>query len=309
MKSLISKFTKKRWILNFKLIVLIFFISAFFIETIIYFYIYNPLSTEKVIIHQIADRGWSYNNLEIFYRSMIMQGHKKRANILDYTNSALLYNIDNLDSFDLFNLYFTKISTIESIIQTNLNAESRLLSHFFNSELSLSSSLFCSILRDYDNQFYNEYQSDCEIFNNGGNKVGIKNLIAYSTNYFYNKYHTNFNISYNFDMKTIKSIISDDELSIINDTNFLYLNQAFILLLENFLTDISIYISKYINYLIVNFNIILIIIITEFIVYLMISNSLKNKINKDKSILSIIPSEAIISNEKMTKEFQRLNLN
>ena len=110
-------------------------------------------------------------------------------------------------------------------------------------------------------------------------------------------------------MKTIKSIISDDELSIINDTNFLYLNQAFILLLENFLTDISIYISKYINYLIVNFNIILIIIITEFIVYLMISNSLKNKINKDKSILSIIPSEAIISNEKMTKEFQRLNLN
>jgi hypothetical protein len=308
MKALINKFRKKRWLLYFKIFILVLIICVFFIVTIFINVMSNRFETDKNIIQQISERGWNYNNLGLFYRSMIMQGNKKSSEITKYDNFANLYMYNTLDSYDLFNLYISKVTYIESNVQNNLNGNSALLTKLSAMQKSMSSSSFCSNLLAYDPNFYSMFQSNCDNFNNGNNKVGLTNLIAFSSNFFLNKFNKFIPANYNFDVDTIKSLLSNEDLSLITDTNILFINQAFIILLDYFLNDVTDYNNYNVNFSIIYFVIFIIFTFIEWIFYMIISNSLKNMINKDKAILAIIPSEAITNNEKMKVAFNDLKI-
>ena len=275
MNALINKFRKKRWFFYLKIIILIIIILIFFIERIVLDIVSNPLSSQKLLFQQITDRAWNYNNLALFYRSMIMQGKIKLPLISNYIDFSQLNTVENLDSYDLFNLYSSKVTNIES-----------------------------NILID----FYNNFQTQCNTFNQAQNKVGLKNLIAFSSNFFSNNFNNYFTRDYNLNMIQIKSYLVNSDLAYITDTNFLFINQAFLLLLDNFSFDISNFNNYNQNFSIIKFSLFIGVLIIELICFIIISNSMKKMINKDKAILAIIPSEAISNNEKMNNAFQELKI-
>ena len=308
MNALINKFRKKRWFFYLKIIILIIIILIFFIERIVLDIVSNPLSSQKLLFQQITDRAWNYNNLALFYRSMIMQGKIKLPLISNYIDFSQLNTVENLDSYDLFNLYSSKVTNIESNILIGFNGNSGLLTLSSNMEKSLSSNLFCSTLNNYDIDFYNNFQTQCNTFNQAQNKVGLKNLIAFSSNFFSNNFNNYFTRDYNLNMTQIKSYLVNSDLAYITDTNFLFINQAFLLLLDNFSFDISNFNNYNQNFSIIKFSLFIGVLIIELICFIIISNSMKKMINKDKAILAIIPSEAISNNEKMNNAFQELKI-
>jgi hypothetical protein len=231
----------------------------------------------------------------------------KTSSYKSLDSSALGDKLD-LDSIDLFNIYYKKENDNEGKIQEMSSINSPLLQGFTSMEKSLGQPGFCGILKDFDTSFYNKYQSNCS-YNKSQSFVGLANSLGYINNFLYNNYFTlkgdNVTIS-RLSIQKMTEYLSQPDLAVNIDNSVFLIDQAFISQLSSEFESISNNILNNFYAVISRNSVYLMILIFEFIFFAVLSNSLKDMINKDKAILSIIPSQAISRNEKIKGVFHNL---
>ena len=303
----ISNFRRTRWINSFQILFLLLLISIYFIIVIVMNKkFFSDFSNNSNYITLIGNRGWSFNNLLIYYRQMIIQGRK--VSNYNYIDESGLYTYTDLDSIDLYSLYFNKSTNIENTIQNINGLNINLLNNFLNIDNQLNTNNFCPTLQQFDNNFYNTYQTNCNGFMTGINIVGLSNYIGFIRNYCYNNFYLYSNKlkSLNLNKSTIQNLLTDSNLAFNFDVTQLIIDQAFLLDLTVQCESINSFINTYSSYTFVRTSFFLLLCILEAIFFFYLANLLKKMINEDKAILTIIPWEAISKNEKIKKEFSYL---
>ena len=304
-QSSISDLHRNRWFKYTQIIFPLLIVCIYFIITIILNNNFNSdISNNSIYLSYIGSRGWSFNNLLIFYRNMMMTGFKY-SSIKNLNLSSLYINTD-LDSIDCFNLYYNKSSLNENMIKIISSLRSDLLNNFIVRENSFATTDFCLNLKNFDSNFYDIYQKNC-ITNL--NKNGLANSIGLISNFLYNNYYSlkgDNDTIISLNLTTMIDYVSNNNLAIYLDNSLYYIDQAFICELINEFAGISEYILSNQFYVVTRNSIYLFILLLELIFFIIFANSLKNKINKDKSILSVIPSKAIMNNPKMKNALENL---
>jgi len=308
LKTSISHLHKTRWIISLKIFILLMVACVYFLITILM----NNNSNNDVVenstyLKYIANRGWSYNNLLIFYKSILFTGKKYSPYLTTELN--YLFTKSDLDSIDLFRLYYTKNNENERVIQDINSNLSPILKGFVEIERRLHTSEFCNILSEFDPTFYLKYQGNCKTYNQSQSSFGLANSIGFINNFLYNKYNilkeNNATILL-LNLTTMLDNLSNDNLAINIDNSVFLIDQAFIAQSNNHYDSLYNIVTSNILSIIVRNSIFLVILLFEFIFFVVLSRSLKNMINEDKAILTILPSQAISKNDKIIKAIHEL---
>ena len=318
-----SQFQKNLFLIYVKLVILIFIIFAYFIivqqvnQTA-----NNTIKVQDILsINTIFNRAWVFSSMLVGYNKILS---KKECN-------SISTNKDCLDYYNDFNTYFNDINNFEnSIIQIKSNSSALLdefsrIDNILNTELcntlytnstNTNTDIGMGISTTTTNTNTNKLQTSYLTFYNFNNKklcvnftneytsLGLKDSINLIYSYITQSKNTLPNI------KTIEFIESKYKNWYYNVYNVLF--YEFIMpacLLEIDATTNSIADYTMLNKIssIIRLSVYIIILIIEFISFLYIANYLKNMLNKDQAILSIIPYEAIESNNKVKNALKKIN--
>jgi len=244
----------------------------------------------------------------IFFRETIVELSTKQNNQkIDYSDYSQLYTDKKLNPIDLFNLYYNKsLSTDRSVAL--FPQDSTFFQSYINELSILNSNKFCDYIKNEEytinitNRFNNSYIPNsitCD------KKLGLKDLMEI----IYIDIKTMIFSYENTNTKTnelFSSFLLNYNLTRAIDTNELFINKALLLGIENQF--------KVIEDLIINFSYITIIRTCLFLVFcalmfvllFVIARFLKDLINKNKAILTIIPNEVIINTAKVQEALQFL---
>jgi hypothetical protein len=308
LKTSISHLQKTRWIISIKIFILLIVACVYFLITILMNNNFNnDILNNSTYLKYISNRGWNFNNLLIFYKSMLFTG--KKYSPYTTTDPSYLFSKPDLDSIDLFRLYYSKNNENERVIQDINSNLSPILKGFVEIERRLHTSEFCNILSDFDPNFYLKYQGNCKTYNQSQSSFGLANSIGFINNFVYNRYNilkeNNATILL-LNFQTMLDNLSNDNLAINIDNSVLLIDQAFIAQSNNHYDSLFNLVSSIVFSVIVRNSIFLVILLFEFIFFIVLSRSLKIMINEDKAILTILPSQAISKNEKMIKAIHEL---
>jgi hypothetical protein len=234
---------------------------------------------------------------------MIMQNDISEQ-ITDYKNSANLYSIKNLSVYDLFNLYSNQSYYIENsilLLDNSYEFENKndhLLTNVLQVDNNLNGNQYCTLLKSYDSEFYDNFQSDCDKFykENLGLKDNIKIISAYIEANPPNFYDKNL---------TSQISLLSQNWTFVDDTQ-MYINQGILYEMDTLQNDIKTYINESTTSAIIRMSIYILLLVFEFFVIVYITRYLTDMLNKDKAILVIIPNEAISASEKVKMALRNL---
>jgi len=259
----------------------------------------NKFLNNATDLNLLSGRAWNFNNMLIFFRESIVNLSVKSNKNLNYSDYSLLYNTEeNLSSLDLFYLYFNKSFESERKI-SSISLSSTFFESYLNDSNILNSNKFCDYIQNLDYKPINN--------NITCNKkldlldwmqityIDIRNMI--------NQYEQINDKSYT----DINNYLLSYNITQLIDNTELFISKGLKLGIKTQFKVISLMIETYKNTTIIRTIIFLILCVIMSIMFFIIASFLKELINKNKAILTIIPNEIIIGNIKVQEALQFLS--
>ena len=241
-------------------------------------------------------------NFLFFYREMIISNDDNQV-ISDYNDITKLME-EIYTPKDLFFLYMTRIYSIETNIvlltnRFNNGYRNKILDKTVEIENLLNSEKYCQTLKNFDENYYENFLYDCDNFYTNYN--GLKDNIHIIAGYI------QANVP-DYKNKKISDIISIIQLNatFINYAE-LYISQGIFYEMKELQSGLEKFINSYRNQITIRLTIIVSIIVIEFILYVLMWKYLKKSLSNDKEILNIIPNEAIVYSQKLKAALLDLN--
>ncbi len=262
----------------------------------------NRIKKTIETIFNLSNRGWMFFNFLFFYREMIISNDDNQV-ISDYNDITKLME-EIYTPKDLFFLYMTRIYSIETNIvlltnRFNNGYRNKILDKTVEIENLLNSEKYCQTLKNFDENYYENFLYDCDNFYTNYN--GLKDNIHIIAGYI------QANVP-DYKNKNISDIISIIQLNatFINYAE-LYISQGIFYEMKELQSGLEKFINSYRKQITIRLTIIVSIIVIEFILYVLMWKYLKKSLSNDKEILNIIPNEAIVYSQKLKAALLDLN--
>ncbi len=284
------------------IILLLFHLIYFSIVIILNSKFDNQIKNTIDMIYDLSNRGWMFFNFLYFYRGMVISNIDEQV-LSDYRNISNLQS-ELITPKDLFYLYMTSTYSIETNIvlltnKFNNGYRNAILDKTIEIENLLNSDKYCETLKNFNQEYYENFLYDCDNFYTIYN--GLKDNIHIIAGYI------QANIP-DYKNKNIDEIIKIIQLNstFINYAE-LYISQGILYEMIELQNSLEKFVDKYKNNITIRLTIIVSVIVIEFIFYILIWKYLKKSLSKDKEILNIIPNEAIIDSQKLKNALNDLN--
>ena len=269
-------------------------IAYFIVSIVLDLSFENTADSKRKDITTILTRSWTIVNLLMSYRNILLSEHSMMSPSLSSFQNYSMLTSSNLTTFDIYSLYLNQTDSVENYLlllsTTKLkNTTHNILYETIELEHILNSDQFCNALYEYDNNLYDNFQSNCDNFYtiNQGIKDSIGVIYAYLKN--------NFPKITNINDINERRIYLNKNISFYYNTD-VYIVPALIEQIDTLHNSIIRYSDHYRHECIVRFVIIIVVICIEIILWSIVIFFLIRNVNEDKLILTLLPFDAIVIN-------------
>ena len=171
--------------------------------------------------------------------------------------------------------------------------------------LNENSNTFCQNLQTWDATYFSRFQTKCNdgiTLRSAGLRDNIR-FILVEFNFFYLSFINEPFKNYDFMVSKMKNY----NFTLDIEKTIFYIDAAIIQEMNVLLLSLNKYFDNNINISIARISIYIIALFIELILFIYIGKYLKNMLNKDKSILELIPNEVLYSSENVKEALTMLN--